>query len=200
MTCSAAMRRTGPFRARETMILLSMGRCSRSAWREMEMAFATYETQAARMAGLVADFFGTDAQFLPSIGAIGETDIGPPILVPVAGIGDVGIGKSKIALGLWIVSGFVGEIDLLAVAFLDFLVDRAHIDGLLLVGGGRGEKHEQVVALSRRSLRGSLRGKVDKVDVVDDDVGVVFLSPLFAEGPVEPSVVSGNEVAPLENF
>jgi len=36
--------------------------------------------------------------------------------------------------------------------------------------------------------------------VVDDDVRVVFLSPLLAEGPVKPGVVSGDEMAPLKNF
>src|SRR6266849_2686508 len=158
------------------------------------------DQRSARMAGLVADFFGAGAQLLPGIGAIRETRVGPPILVPVAGIRDVRIGKSEIALGLWIVSGFVGEIDLLAVAFLDFLVDRAHIDGLFLVGGGRGEKHKQVMTLARGGLRGRFGGQVDQVDVVDDDVRIVLLSPLLTEGAVEPGDIGGNEVTPLEYF
>src|SRR6266436_8902972 len=152
------------------------------------------------MAGLVAYFFGTDTQLLPGIGAIREACVGPPILVPVAGIRDVGIGKSEIAFSLWIVSGFVGEIDLFAVAFLDFLIDRTHIDGLFLVGGGRREKHEEVMTLARRGLRGRFGGQVDQVDVVDDDVRIVLLSPLLAEGAVEPGVIGGNEVTPLEYF
>src|SRR5205814_242543 len=126
--------------------------------------------------------------------------VGPPVFMPVAGIRDVGIGKSEVALGFWIVSRFVREIDLLAMLLLHFLVYMRHVNGLLFVGRGRGKKHEQVVALSRRSLRGSLGRKVDKVDVVDDDIRIVLLSPLFAESPVEPGVVRRNEVAPLKNF
>src|SRR2546429_5109151 len=53
MTCSAAMRRTGPFSAGLIMILLSIGRCSLSDWRVMEMAFATKETRPASMAWLL---------------------------------------------------------------------------------------------------------------------------------------------------
>jgi hypothetical protein len=36
--------------------------------------------------------------------------------------------------------------------------------------------------------------------MIDDDVGVMLLSPLLAEGLVEPSVVGGNEMAPLKYF
>src|SRR6266436_6542886 len=158
------------------------------------------ETEAAGMAGLVANLFGADAQIFPGIGTIGETRVGPPVLVPVAGIRDVGIGKSEVALGLWIVSGFVREIDLLAVLLLHFLVYLGHVNGLLLVGRRRREQHEKVVTLLCRGLGSSLRGKVNKVDVINDDVGIVFLSPLLAEGSVEPRIVGGNEVAPLENF
>src|SRR5229473_179758 len=189
----------------ELMVTLPDSSCSappkdqRSARMAM-LVSSSWERQTARMAGLVADFFGADAQLLPGIGAIGETDIGPPILVPVAGIGDVGIGKSEIALGLWIVSGFVGQIDFLAVAFLDFLVDRAHIDGLFLVGGGGRKKHEEIVAFFGGCFGGGFGRKVDEIDMVDNDVGIVFLSPLFAKRAVEPRVVSGDEVTPLEYF
>src|SRR2546430_1508279 len=87
------------------------------------------------MAGLVADLFCADAELLISIRAIRETGVGPPVLVPIARIGDVGIGKSKIALGFRVVGGLVGQVDFLAVPFLDFLVDVGHIDGL------RSEEH-----------------------------------------------------------
>ena len=45
-----------------------------------------------------------------------------------------------------------------------------------------------------------MAAQVDEVDVVDDDVGVVLLAPLLAEGAVEPGVVGGDEVAPLQNL
>src|SRR5260370_22291667 len=75
-----------------------------------------------------------------------------------------------------------------------------HVNGLLVVGRRRREQHEQVVALPCRGLRGGFRGQVEEIDVVDDDVRVMLLSPLLAEGPVKPGVVRGNEVAPLKNF
>src|SRR2546430_7639277 len=119
---------------------------------------------------------------------------------PIAWIGDVRIGKSEIALGYRVVGVLVGQVDFLAVPFLDFLVDVGHIDGLLLIGcRGREQQHE-VVPLAGRSLGGGLRGKVDEIDVVNSDVGVVLLPPLLAKGPVKPGVVGGHEVAPLENL
>src|SRR5215831_6601805 len=47
------MRRTGPFSARLIMILLFSGFFSRSAWRVMEMALATYETWPPSIAWLL---------------------------------------------------------------------------------------------------------------------------------------------------
>src|SRR2546430_6618790 len=119
---------------------------------------------------------------------------------PIAWIGDVRIEKSEIALGFWIVGGLVGQVDFLAVPFLDFLVDVGHIDGRLLVGRRGREQHHEVVPPAGRSLRGGLRGEVDEIDVVNRDVGVVLLPPLLAKGPVKPGVVGGNEVTPLENL
>src|SRR5713226_1222454 len=106
------------------------------------------------MAGLVADFFCADAQILPGVRAVRVTCVRPPVLMPVAGIGSVSVRKSEVSLGFWIVGGLVRQIDLLAVLRLHFLVHMGHVNGLLLVGRGRREKHEQVVAFSRRSLGG----------------------------------------------
>jgi len=141
------------------------------------------ETKAAGMAGLVANLLGADAQIFPSIGTIRKTRVGPPVLVPVAGIRDVRIGKSKVAFGLWIVCRFVREIDFLAVLLLHFLVHMRHVNGLLLVGRGRREQHENIVPLLCRGLGSSFRGKVNKVNVVDDDVRVVFLSHCLQKVP-----------------
>src|SRR5260370_17898517 len=152
------------------------------------------------MARLISDFLGPGPQIVVSIWAIREAGVGPPVLVPVAGIRHVGIGKSEVAVGFWIVSGFMRQIDLLAVLLLHFLVHMRHVNGLLFVRRRRREKHEQVVSLSRRSLRGSLGRKVHKVDVVDDDIRIVLLSPLFADSTVKPGVVRRYEVAPLQKF
>ena len=108
------------------------------------------------MTTLISDFLCADAEVFPSVGTIRETRVGPPILVPVARIGDIGIGKSEIALGLWIVRRFVPEIDLLTVLLLYFLIHVGHVDRLFLVGRGWREKHEQIMALLRGGLRGGL--------------------------------------------
>src|SRR6266568_5781896 len=55
MTCSAAMRRTGPFSALQIMILLEIGCFSRSACRVIEIAFITNEVLPASMARLLFD-------------------------------------------------------------------------------------------------------------------------------------------------
>src|SRR5579864_6916743 len=55
MTCSAAMRRTGPFGVWQIMMWLEMGECSRSAWRVIEIAFATYDVFPASMARLLEE-------------------------------------------------------------------------------------------------------------------------------------------------
>src|SRR2546426_2352702 len=99
------------------------------------------------MAGLVTDFFCADAELFVGVRTIRETGVGPPVFVPVAGIGDIGIGESEIALSFWIVGGLVPQIDLFAVALFDFLVDIGHVNSLLFVGSGGREKHEEVVAL-----------------------------------------------------
>src|SRR5712692_4418839 len=124
------------------------------------------------MSCFVPDFLCADAQILPGVRAVGVTRVRPPVLMPVAGIGSVSVRKSEVSLGFWVVSGLVCQIYLLAVLLFDFLVDMGHINGLLLVGGGRREKHEEVMALLRRGLGSGLRGKINKVDVIDDNVGI----------------------------
>src|ERR1700674_704107 len=152
------------------------------------------------MAGRITDLFGADAQIVIRIGSIRKTRLGPPILVPVARIRSVGIGKREILLRFRIVCGLVRQIDFFAVLLFDFLVYVRHVNGLLFVGRRGREKHEEVVPLPGRGLGGPFRGDIDQVDVVNDDVGGMFLSPLLAKCSVEPGVISGDEVAPLENL
>src|SRR6266852_836652 len=127
------------------------------------------------MAGLVANLLGAHAQVLPGVRAVRVTRVRPPVLMPVAGIGSVSVRKGEVPLGFWIVGGLVRQIDLLAVLLLHFLVHMGHVKSLLLVGRRRRKKHEQVVTLLCRGLGSGLRGKVNKVDVVGDDIGVVLL-------------------------
>src|SRR5262249_5090995 len=52
MTCSAAIRRTGPLSARKVMVLVEIGSFSRSACRVIEIAFITNEVLPASIARL----------------------------------------------------------------------------------------------------------------------------------------------------
>src|SRR6202008_566658 len=103
-----------------------------------------------RVTRFVANLFSADSQVLIGIGAIGITCLGPPIFVPVSGVGRVGVGERKVSFCFRVVGGFVREFDFLAVLLLYFLVDVRHIDRHIFVGRGRGEKHEEIVALLRR--------------------------------------------------
>ena len=152
------------------------------------------------MACLIPDFLGAGSQIVPGIGTIREPRLRPPVLLPVARIWNVGIGKSEITLGLWIVGRLVREVDLLAVLLLHFLVHMRHVNGLLLVGAGRRKQHQQVMSLLCRGLGGGFRVKVDKVDVINHHIRVMLLSPLLAEGAIEPGVVGRDEMTPLKYF
>ena len=56
------------------------------------------------------------------------------------------------------------------------------------------------MALLGLCFRGGTGIEIDQVDVVNDYIGVVFLAPLFGEGPVKPCVIGGDKVAPLQNL
>src|SRR6185437_13842533 len=127
-------------------------------------------------------------------------DFGPPVIVPISRIGNVGIGKSEVLLGLGIVGGLLRQIDFLSVLALDLLIHVRHIQGLRLEGGRRREKHEQVVSLFGGNFGRCARGELCQVDVVDGDIGIVLLAPLFGKDAVKPLVVFGNEVTPLNDL
>src|SRR5262249_40652257 len=63
----------------------------------------------------------------------------------------------------------------------------------------RGDEQEEVVPVTRGGLGRAARVDLGRRDVVDDHVGRVLLAPGLREGAVEPPVVAGNEVAPLQN-
>ena len=65
---------------------------------------------------------------------------------------------------------------------------------------GGDEEHHQVVALLRRDFRRRARRNQGEVDVVDDHFGVVLLAPFLGVLVVEPLVVGGDEVAPLQDL
>src|SRR5277367_2906670 len=86
------------------------------------------------------------------------------------------------------------------MSLLDFLVDFAVVDGLLLIGRGRREEHHEIVAFFSGHFRSRTRGDFIQRDVVHHYVGIVLLSPCFGVDAIEPLVVIRHEVAPLQNF
>jgi len=85
------------------------------------------------------------------------------------------------------------------VTLLDFADDIRVIEELFLVGGRRGQEMEEVVPLPGRGLRRRARGDFGGGDVVHDHVGAVSLAPLLREDAIEPPVVAGDVVAPLDD-
>ena len=58
---------------------------------------------------------------------------------------------------------------------------------------------DDVVAGPGGELRGHPRGQHEMGDVIDANLDPVLLAPLLHEHVVEPGVVGGDEVAPLED-
>src|SRR5690606_19240040 len=91
------------------------------------------------------------------------------------------------------------DLQLLAEAALRLLVDvvQGEQAGLELAGLGAHDLYE-VVPRAGRDLGGDGRREVGEVDVVDDDGDAVRRAPL-AGVLVEPGVVRGHDVAPLQD-
>src|ERR1700731_1107063 len=152
------------------------------------------------MAASVANLFRAGAEIIIRVGPVGVARFSPPVFVPVARIGRVSVQKGEISLRFRIVCGLVRQIDFLAVLFLDLLIHMGHINRRVLVGRGRREEHEEVVAFLRGDFGGGSGGKINQIDIVHHDVGVVLLSPFLGEFSVEPGIVSRDEMAPLNYF
>src|SRR5260370_10569556 len=136
------------------------------------------------MTALVANLLRSGAQVVIRVRAVGITGFGPPILVPVAGIGSVGIRKSKIFLGLGVGGGLVRQFNFFPVLLLYFRIDVGHVNDLILQRGRRREEHEEIVPLLRLDLGSGPSFQVDQVDVVDNHVGIVLCAPLFGVGVI----------------
>src|SRR5215472_14614605 len=156
------------------------------------------KADANRNAGLVLDLLAADADVLPGVGL--HPGLAPQVRAIIDGIRNVAVGEGEILLGPGIVGALDTEIDRLAIFLLALGVDILHVHHLILIDRRRSEEHHQVVALLRRHFRGSARGNEIEVDVVDDNLGIVLLAPVLGVLIVEPLVVSGHEVAPLQNF
>ena len=74
------------------------------------------------------------------------------------------------------------------------------VDHLVLEPGLRRQVPEDVVTALRGDLGLGTCGELGQRDVVDLHVGVVPVTPVLRVGLVEPDVVSGHEVAPLDDL
>ena len=129
-----------------------------------------------------------------------ESDLRPQIDAVIAGIGDVRIGEGEVFFRFRIERRSLGERDFLAVLLLDLRVNLLVIDDLLFVRRGRREEHEEIVSFFRRHFRRGARIHLGDRHVVDDHVRVVLCTPLLGERAVEPFVIPGDEVTPLDDL
>jgi hypothetical protein len=74
------------------------------------------------------------------------------------------------------------------------------IDHPIFVGRRGRQQQDKVVPMLRLGFGRRSTGDVAKPDIVDDNLGVVLLPPLFDETLVEPSVVVWNEMLPLHDL
>src|ERR1044071_4037566 len=100
------------------------------------------QAEPAGVAVLVADLLGALAQVVPGVRPLGEAGLGPPVLVVVAGVRDVGVRECEVALRLGVEGRLLGKLDHLAVLLLDLLDDVRHVDRLLLERGRGRQEHE----------------------------------------------------------
>ena len=62
------------------------------------------------------------------------------------------------------------------------------------------KKHEQIMSALGRDLRRGTASETGNANVIDDDFGIVFLSPLFHIGVIEPIVILRHKVGPLQDL
>ncbi len=94
----------------------------------------------------------------------------------------------------------MGQINFLSVLLLHFLIDMGHIDGFVFISGGRRQKHKQIMPFAGVGFSRGFGGQIGEVHVVNNDIGVVLVSPLLGKGLVEPFVIGRNKVRPLHDF
>src|SRR5262249_11369994 len=106
--------------------------------------------------------------------------------------------EAEVFLRLGVVGALDREVDRLAEFLLALGVDVLHVDELLFIRRRRPLEENEIVALLRRRLGGHAGGQAGDADVVDDHLRVVFLTPFFDVGLVDPLVECRYEVPPLE--
>jgi hypothetical protein len=105
-----------------------------------------------------------------------------------------------VLLRLRVVATAVADIGHLAALLGDLLDDVLVVDHPILVLRSGRELRDEIVSAAGGGLGGDAAGQVGLVDVVDDHLGVVGLPPALGVDVVEPLVVCGHEVAPLQDL
>ena len=129
-----------------------------------------------------------------------DPDLTPEILAVVNRVRDVILGEPVPLAGLGVVTALEPDPADLPDLARDLLNDLFVVDHLVLEPGLRRQVPEDVVTALSGDL--SLRAcrQLGEVDVVDLHVGVVLGAPVLRVRVVEPHVVGGNEVAPLDDL
>jgi len=149
---------------------------------------------------LALDFLADTQHVVPARGPMRHALLGPQIDPVIHRIGNEAVGEAEVLLRPRVVGALDREVDRLAVLLRTLVVDLLVVDHLRLVTRCRPQEHEEIVTLLGRHLGG--RARIDRwnPDVIDDHLRVVLLAPLPGICVVEPFVVGGHEVAPLENL
>ncbi len=139
-------------------------------------------------------------QVLPGVGAVGKARLAPQVDPVVAGVRHVGVGEREVFSRLRVERRLLRERHHRAVLLLDGFHDLPVVDHLVFVGRRRRQEEEEVVPLAAGRLRRAARVDLGRGHVIDDDARVVSLAPFLRVALIEPGVVPGNEVAPLEDL
>src|SRR3989454_1522473 len=128
-----------------------------------------------------------------------QADLREEVLAVVDRVRCEGRGERVVLLGLRVVRALDAQVDRFAELPLELLVDVLHVYRLLFEARRRPIEEEEVVALLGRDLGGGEGVDAGDPDVVAGHLGVVLLAPLDRVLLVEPLVVGGDEVDPLDD-
>jgi len=138
-------------------------------------------------------------QIFPCRRAVRHPDLGPNGLQVVAGIGDVVVAEAEPLARHRVVGAALTQVEQRSVLPLGFLDHVGHVEHLRLERARGREELEQVVPLLRGDLGVGPRAEIGERDVVDRDFDTFGGSPVLRV-LVEPDVVGGDEMAPLEDL
>src|SRR6266576_2855620 len=130
-------------------------------------------------------------------------DIPMPIGIWISGciarIGHVVVAEAEPPLGDRVVGTALAEVEDGSVPPLGLLHHVRHVERLRLERARGREELEQVVSLLRRHFCVGTRDELGEVDVIHGDLDTLARAPILGV-LVEPHVVGGDEVAPLQDL